>query len=209
MVAFELLREAVEGKHARREKIIYAEDRKDLLEQALAVIYPTVAHGLEPEVEELREQHDALVESVVALREHLLNLEEAQELATAPAVGKSVAKEDDDEDEADGADGAGADDADDDEDEAIARRRRPSSIWTNPAKASIELVLVAPGDRLIELVREVRDALALGIREAMLLCQEPGGVIALAADEAEAAELKRRFEAAGGTIEIRATEAAS
>jgi ribosomal protein L7/L12 len=62
---------------------------------------------------------------------------------------------------------------------------------------------------MIELVREVRDALALGIRDAMLLCQEPGGVIALAADQAEAEALKRRFEAAGGTIEIRATEPAS
>jgi ribosomal protein L7/L12 len=203
MVAFELLREAVHGKHARRESIIYAEDRKDLLEQALAVLYPTMAHGLEPEVDDLREQHDALVEHVVGLREHLGNLIEAQELHERHPEGKAATKEDDDEDDAGG---DAAPDEDDDEPEAQ-RRRRPSSIWTDPTESSIELVLVAPGDRLIELVREVRDALGLGIREAMLLCQEPGGVIALAADAAEAAALKRRFEAAGGTIEIRDGEA--
>jgi len=65
--ALEYLQAAVSGKEALG-RFVYAEDRRTMLEQALAILQPNLAQDVE-----------VMVEQVDALRGHLVNLEDAQE----------------------------------------------------------------------------------------------------------------------------------
>jgi hypothetical protein len=125
--ALEFLEAAVKGRHRRRSEIVYAEDREDLLEQALAVLYPTLSHGMEKSAEALREQHDELVERVSLLREEIASKDDAQadplEVRQKVAEAKGDGDQDDDEDDADAdeasaeGEASGTGDASDDDDE--------------------------------------------------------------------------------------------
>lgn len=101
---------AVGGRDALTGALVYAEDRRDLLEQALAALQPLLAAGADPWLATLHEQHLALVDDVKALREELGSLADAQEevRADAPPV---LAKASDDDD-----DNGGDADADEDAD---------------------------------------------------------------------------------------------
>jgi hypothetical protein len=105
--ALRMLEMAVTGRHGRMTHLVYAEDRKDLLEQSLLVLYPSMAHGLEPEFDDLRGRHDRLVANVVALRGEILQLEDAQEdfvdllRVRREAAAEEANKDDDEADEAD------------------------------------------------------------------------------------------------------------
>lgn len=65
--ALEYLQAAVSGKEALG-RFVYAEDRRTMLEQALAILQPNLAQDVE-----------VMVEQVDVLRGHLVNLEDAQE----------------------------------------------------------------------------------------------------------------------------------
>jgi hypothetical protein len=78
-VAIEALQEVVRGRDHREDRILYAEERLDMLNQVLAVLQPTLAMALTPELAELRDEYDAVVEEVSALRDRLENLDSAQE----------------------------------------------------------------------------------------------------------------------------------
>ena len=77
--AFAALEEVVRGKDLQEERILYAEKRLEMLNHVLAVLQPTLAMGLTPELAGLRGEFDALVADVAALREHLEELDSAQE----------------------------------------------------------------------------------------------------------------------------------
>lgn len=78
--ALRVLAEAVKGTKLEDEgDMVYAEERLTMLNQALAVLGPTLALGLAPELAELRGQYDALVEEVTELRDKLERLGDAQE----------------------------------------------------------------------------------------------------------------------------------
>jgi ribosomal protein L7/L12 len=68
-----------------------------------------------------------------------------------------------------------------------------------------EVVLVAPGDRTIEIVREVRDLMGANIRDAKELVDHAPCVLRTTSDRREAEAVKRRLETSGGVVEIRAT----
>lgn len=65
------------------------------------------------------------------------------------------------------------------------------------------MVLLEGGPDVIEMVREVRDAVGLGIHEAKKLIDSAPQVIKQTSDRSEAEGLKRRLERSGGTVEIR------
>lgn len=88
----------VRGKDERAQQIVYAETRLEMLNHVLAVLQPTLAAALMPELVELRDQYDEIVEQVEALRERLEQLDGAQEEVFAheqEVVAEGEADEDD------------------------------------------------------------------------------------------------------------------
>ena len=87
--ALEALQAAVSGKDAQLSQFVFASDRRDLLEQALAVLQPRALH-------EQSRPYLELVQRVGALRHDLKQLEDAQDnlLEANPDVG--VVKADND-----------------------------------------------------------------------------------------------------------------
>jgi ribosomal protein L7/L12 len=89
-----------------------------------------------------------------------------------------------------------------------ARRRRSRRATSAPAPApaapvAFEVVLVDAGQRTIEIVREVRDATGLSIREAVDLIEQSPHVVERLSDRGAAEALKRRLENCGATVELR------
>jgi hypothetical protein len=76
--ALEALQAAVTGQDSVGE-FVFAEDRKALLEQALAVLQQNVTHGDPAQLAALHAKFDELTEHVSELRERLVNLEDAQD----------------------------------------------------------------------------------------------------------------------------------
>jgi ribosomal protein L7/L12 len=83
----------------------------------------------------------------------------------------------------------------------------PPSRATPPAPVPtrFEVVLVAPGERTIEIVREVRDLMGANIRDAKELVDRAPCVLRTTSDRGEAEAVKRRLETSGGIVEIRAS----
>jgi hypothetical protein len=76
--ALEALQAAVTGQDSVGE-FVFAEDRRSLLEQALAVLQQNVTHGDPEQVAELHAKFGEVAERVAELREELYDLEEAQD----------------------------------------------------------------------------------------------------------------------------------
>ena len=68
---------------------------------------------------------------------------------------------------------------------------------------AFDVVLLDAGDRMIEMLREVREATGAGMREAKKLVEHTPGVVKRTADRREAEALKKRLEVSGATVEIR------
>lgn len=99
--ALEALKTAVEGKDQELSQFVYAEDRRTLLEQALAVLQPELAS-----ISELGKPFEDLLKNVTELREMLNTLEDAEEELVEGRVANfeeesDTDDKDDDEDEAD------------------------------------------------------------------------------------------------------------
>jgi hypothetical protein len=75
----------------------------------------------------------------------------------------------------------------------------PSTI-----RMAYDVVLLGAGDRVIEIVRQVRELTGAGIGEAKELVEHPPRVLKRTTDRSEAEELKRRLEVSGATVEIQA-----
>lgn len=76
--ALEALQAAVTGQDSMGE-FVFAEDRRSLLEQALAVLQQNVTYGNPEQLAELHGTFDELTGSVAELRERLVSLEDAQD----------------------------------------------------------------------------------------------------------------------------------
>lgn len=79
----------------------------------------------------------------------------------------------------------------------------PAMVGAVPLPPTFEVVLVDPGERMIELVREVREALGVGISEAKQLIDGAPQVLHHTGEHREAEALKRRLEGSGAVVEIR------
>ncbi len=73
-IALEALKTAVEGKDQELSRFVFAEDRRTLLEQALAVLQPELAS-----IDQLGQPFDDLLKNVMELREKLNILEDSEE----------------------------------------------------------------------------------------------------------------------------------
>jgi len=76
--ALEALQAAVTGSDSMGE-FVFAEDRRGLLEQALAVLQQNLTYGEPSQLAELQSKFDSMTAQVGALRERLVDLEDAQE----------------------------------------------------------------------------------------------------------------------------------
>jgi hypothetical protein len=76
--ALEALQAAVTGTDSMGE-FVFAEDRRSLLEQALAVLQQNVTQGNPAQLAELQSRFETLASTVGELREQLVDLEDAQE----------------------------------------------------------------------------------------------------------------------------------
>jgi hypothetical protein len=101
--ALEALQAATEGKDAKLSQFVYATDRKNLLEQALAVLQPNFVSGDAQHAQVLGTYSD-LIEKVAELRTGLLDLGDSQDdlLHGNPEVAKQATDKDDDDTDADG-----------------------------------------------------------------------------------------------------------
>lgn len=70
-------------------------------------------------------------------------------------------------------------------------------------KTEFDVILIAAGDKKIEVIKAVREVTALGLKEAKALVDEAPKPIKEAISKADAEELKKKFEAAGAKIEIK------
>ena len=70
-------------------------------------------------------------------------------------------------------------------------------------KSSFDVVLTGAGDKKIQVIKVVRAATGLGLKEAKALVDEAPKPIKEAAERDEAEKLKGEIEEAGGTVELK------
>jgi len=200
-LALEALKAAVEGRDQEIAQFVYASDRRDLLEQALAILQPSVA------LLEGEPFFDQLVHRVGDLRERLTSLEDAQdELMERPQQALAKANPD----EADEADEV---EVDDDVPKPSTLFGPEGPIIAKPPSALAEVeptfdvvLIVAPGEKTIEIMREIRDATGAGLFDAKELAEQTASrVVMRTPDRAAAAAFKQRLEAIGGVVAVIAT----
>ena len=67
-----------------------------------------------------------------------------------------------------------------------------------------DVILTGPGDKKIQVIKEVRSATGLGLKEAKDLVDNAPSTIKESLEKADAEELKAKLEAAGGKVELKA-----
>ena len=70
-------------------------------------------------------------------------------------------------------------------------------------QSSFDVVLTAAGDKKIQVIKVVRAATGLGLKEAKALVDEAPKPIKEGVDKAEADKLKAELEEAGGSVELK------
>ncbi len=71
-----------------------------------------------------------------------------------------------------------------------------------PAKDSFDVILMAAGDKMIEVIKVVREATGLGLKEAKDLVDNPGKPIKQGLGKDDAEKLAKQLKDAGATIEL-------
>ncbi|MEE2527381.1 50S ribosomal protein L7/L12 [Hyphobacterium sp. HN65] len=70
-------------------------------------------------------------------------------------------------------------------------------------KDEFDVILVAAGDKKINVIKEVRGITGLGLKEAKDLVEAGGKAVKEGAPKAEAEEIKKKLEEAGATVELK------
>ena len=70
-------------------------------------------------------------------------------------------------------------------------------------QSAFDVVLTAPGDKKIQVIKVVRAATSLGLKEAKALVDEAPKPVREGVDRDEAERLKQELEEAGATVEIK------
>ena len=70
-------------------------------------------------------------------------------------------------------------------------------------KTSFDVVLTAPGDKKIQVIKAVRAATSLGLKEAKELVDSAPKPVKEGVSKEEAEQLKKDIEEAGGVVEIK------
>src|SRR3954454_11658441 len=69
--------------------------------------------------------------------------------------------------------------------------------------ATVDLILTGSGEQEIQVIKEVRAATGLGLKEAKVLVDEAPKAVKEGIDREEAEKLKSDIEEAGGTVEVK------
>jgi large subunit ribosomal protein L7/L12 len=69
--------------------------------------------------------------------------------------------------------------------------------------ATVDVVLTGPGDKKIQVIKVVRAATGLGLKEAKALVDEAPKPVKEGIDREEAERLKSEIEEAGGSVELK------
>jgi len=70
-------------------------------------------------------------------------------------------------------------------------------------KTEFDVILVAAGDKKINVIKEVRAITGLGLKEAKDLVEAGGKAVKEGAPKAEAETIKKQLEEAGATVELK------
>jgi len=70
-------------------------------------------------------------------------------------------------------------------------------------KTEFDVVLVAAGDKKIQVIKEVRTITGLGLKDAKDLVEGAPKPIKEGIKKEEAGEIKQKIEAVGGTVEVK------
>jgi len=70
-------------------------------------------------------------------------------------------------------------------------------------QSAFDVVITAPGDKKIQVIKVVRAATSLGLKEAKALVDEAPKAVREGVDRDEADKLKQELEEAGATVEIK------
>ena len=70
-------------------------------------------------------------------------------------------------------------------------------------KSSFDVILTSAGDKKIQVIKEVRAITNLGLTEAKTLVESAPKAIKEGVSKAEAEDIKKKIEEAGGTVEIK------
>ena len=70
-------------------------------------------------------------------------------------------------------------------------------------QTEFDVVLAAVGEKKVNVIKAVRAATGLGLKEAKAVVDGAPGVVKAAVSKAEADELKAALEAAGATVEVK------
>src|SRR2546430_15070004 len=70
-------------------------------------------------------------------------------------------------------------------------------------QGAVDVILAASGDKKIQVIKVVRAATGLGLKEAKALVDEAPKPVKEGVEKEEAAKLKQELEEAGGTVELK------
>ena len=70
---------------------------------------------------------------------------------------------------------------------------------------NFDVILKSFGDKKIEVIKAVREASGLGLKEAKDLVEKGGEAVKKGLEKAPAEELKKKLEAAGASVELKAS----
>ena len=79
----------------------------------------------------------------------------------------------------------------------------PADAGAAEEKTEFDAVLTAVGDQKIKVIKEVRGVTSLGLKEAKELVESVPQPVKEGVSKEEAAEIKTKIEAVGGTVEIK------
>src|ERR1700704_6417565 len=89
---------------------------------------------------------------------------------------------------------------------AVAAAARPAAAEAGPAEeeqTAFDVILTAAGDKKIQVIKVVRAATGLGLKEAKALVDEAPKPVKEGIEKEEAAKLKQELEEAGATAELK------
>jgi len=84
---------------------------------------------------------------------------------------------------------------------AVAVAAAPAAAAEEAGPSKVNVVLTAAGANKLQVIKVVRDATGLGLKDAKDIADK-GGVVKEGVDKAEADELKAKFEEQGATVEL-------
>src|SRR4030081_2220605 len=89
---------------------------------------------------------------------------------------------------------------------AVAAAAPAAAADSGPAEeesTTVDVIITAPGDKKIQVIKVVRAATGLGLKEAKALVDEAPKAVKEGIERDEADKLKQELEEAGGSVEVK------